>query len=70
MEYWYDWPMQCRYLKDDRYREGIVYQDFIIDLISGAPYKLSWIYAEAKINGVDEDDAVIEWADWKDLSNI
>jgi len=29
---------------------------------------LSWIYTEAKINGVDEDDAVIEWADWQDLA--
>lgn len=62
--------MQCRYLSGDKYKEGIVYQDFVIDLFSGAPSKLSWIYAEAKINGVDEDDAVIEWADWQDLSQV
>lgn len=60
--------MQCRYLISGEYKEGIVYQDFVIDLFSGAPYKLNYIYAEAKINGVDEDDVVIEWADWKDLS--
>ena len=60
--------MQCRYLSGDKYKEGIVYQDFVIDLFSGAPCKLSYIYAEAKVNGIDEDDAVIEWADWQDLA--
>ena len=25
MEYWYDWPMQCRYLSGDKYKEGIVF---------------------------------------------
>ena len=60
--------MQCRYLSGDKYKEGIVYQNFVIDLYSGAPYKLNDIYAEAKINGVDLDDAVIEWADWQDLT--
>ena len=62
--------MQCRYLKDDKYREGIIYQDFIIDLISGAPCKLNDVYYAAQLKGIDIDDAVIEWADWKDLSNI
>lgn len=62
--------MQCRYLSGDKYKEGIVYQDFVIDLYSGALCKLSYIYAEAKINGIDEDDAVIEWADWQDLSKV
>ena len=60
--------MQCRYLSGDKYKEGIVYQDFVIDLFSGAPYKLNDIYYAAQLNGVDIDDAIIEWGDWKDLS--
>ena len=62
--------MQCRYLSGGKYKEGIVYQDFVIDLFSGAPLKLSQIYAEAKIKGVDLDDAVVEWGDWQDLSQV
>lgn len=70
VSYWYDWPMQARYLYNDNYKECIVYQDFVIDLCSGAPIKIEDIYYQAQLNNIDIDDAIIEWGDWKDLSKI
>ena len=60
--------MQCKYIKDKVYRVGIVYHEYVIDLMSGAPFRIKDIYNEAQINNIDLDDAIIEWMDWKDLS--
>lgn len=68
MEYWYDWPMQVKYWRNKSYSEGIVYHDSIVDLMDGAPSKLGDILYMAKLQGISEDDAVVEWADWADLT--
>lgn len=69
-EYWYDWPMQVKYLRGSVYSEGIVYQNFIIDLIDGAPSTIKDVLYWAKTQNVSEDDAIIEWCDWKNLGKI
>ena len=62
--------MQCRYLRSGSYSAGIVYHDYVVDLIDGAPSKISDIYYQAQTMGIDIDDAIIEWGDWKDLSKV
>ena len=60
--------MQCRYLRSGNYSAGIVYHDCVVDLIDGAPSKITDIYYKAQTMGMDIDDAIIEWGDWRDLS--
>lgn len=62
--------MQCRYLRGSNYSysAGIVYHDYVIDLIDGAPSTIADIYYKAQTMGIDIDDAIIEWGDWRDLS--
>ena len=68
MEYWYDWPMQVKYWRNGHYSEGIVYHNYIVDLIDGAPLKLVDVLYVANLRDISDDDAIIEWADWADLT--
>ena len=69
MEYWYDWPLQTRFYWAGAYHIGIIYQNFIIDLHDGTPYQINEVIYQASLNGVDEEDAIIEWGLWKDISS-
>lgn len=70
MEFYYDAPMQVRYLEQiingaKCYALGIAFHEFIIDAKTGAVFGTKEILARCD----DPDDAIIEWGDWHSLCN-
>lgn len=66
---YYDVPMQVIYVDGARaIKSGIVYHEFLIDLSTGRAYTCQEILQKARDNGIDLDDAIIEYDDWRPLS--
>ena len=70
MNLFYETPFQVRYWRPDRlaYSYGIVFQEHIVDVGDGAYFSIEFVLSMARAHNHDEDDAIIEYCDWKDLS--
>ena len=69
MELWYEAPYQVRFWWQGAYQQGIVFHEYIVGAKDGVFYPTKMILEKAKESGVSEDDAVIEYGDWRDLSS-
>lgn len=65
--FYYAHPMQVRYYKNDGYRYGIAFHEWIVDVESGEPIQTREILRRATYKNIDVDDAIIEWGGWKSL---
>lgn len=63
----YTSPFQVRYWRPDinSYSYGIAFKEHIVDVKDGAVFSIHCIFCNAPR---PEDDAIIEYCDWKDLS--
>lgn len=70
VDYWYDEPLICIYLRGHNYSLGLVFHDQIVDLYDGTAMKLRAIYEAARVRNIDFDWAIVErgWPvkKWKD----
>lgn len=68
---YYPSPLICRYLTTvNHYSRAIVFHEWLIDLETGMPKRCVDILHWTQDMGIDPDDAIIESADWVDLSEI
>ena len=68
---YYPGAMQVRYIDPGRaVKFGIVFHEFLIDLLTGRTYTCKEILRAAQRNGIDLDDAIIESSGWIDLSEV
>ena len=67
MEYYYTGLTQLRFWHPilQRYRFGIAFHEYVIDVHDGAVFLTKEIVERA---ACDEDDVFCEYAGWKDLS--
>ena len=63
-EFWYETPHQVRILGN----KGIVFHQYFIDAMSGAAWTIKEVLMAARLIGISEDDAIIEYDDWMDFS--
>lgn len=63
-KYWYEMPMQVRFIREGVYSLGIAFQKYIIDCIDGTLFDLDKVFDEAAAYKVGKDDAVVEWCSW------
>ena len=63
-EFWYDTPHQVRIL----HNKGIVFHEYFIDAATGAVWRIKDVLMAARLIGISEDDAIIEYDDWADFS--
>lgn len=63
----YSVPFQVRYWRPttNAYSYGIAYREHIVDVKDGATFFTFVVISRAPCS---EDDAIIEYGDWKDLS--
>ena len=61
---WYTHPVQVKYLHS---ASGIAYHDYVIDVVTGETRTLKSIYEEAAREGINSDEAVVEYA-WKAIN--
>lgn len=70
MNLFYEVPFQVRYWRPDKseYSYGIVFQEHVVDVRDGAYFSIEFVLSMARTYNYEEDDAIIEYCDWKDLS--
>ena len=65
-KYWYELPMQVRFIREGVYSLGIAFQKYIIDCVDGMLFSLDKVYDDAAaIYKIDSDSAVVEWCTWE-----
>jgi hypothetical protein len=62
---WYEVPHQVRVFG---FNKGIVFHDYFIDAVTGAAWPIKDLMRIARIIGITNDDAIIEYDDWVDFS--
>ena len=62
--FWYEEPHQVRIL----HNKGIVFHEYFVDAANGVAWRIQDILMMARLIGINEDDAIIEYADWEDFS--
>lgn len=70
MNLFYEVPFQVRYWRPDinSYSYGIAFQEHIVDVADGAYFSVEFVLSMARTYNYEDDDAIIEYCDWKDLS--
>lgn len=62
--FWYEEPHQVRVL----HNKGIVFHEYFVDAASGAAWRIQDVLMAARLIGISEDSAIIEYDDWEDFS--
>ena len=65
-KYWYESPMQVRFIREGIYSLGIAFHKYIIDCVDGTLFDLDKVYDDAAANyKINPDNAVVEWCTWE-----
>ena len=66
-KYFYDMPMQCRYIDSDlSYHRGIVFHEWVVNLCTGRPVHIDNVFNYGRLLKLDDDDIIIEHM-WKSI---